>query len=162
LHEPTAREVRRMKRREVAQFMFPASHSRAEEYARRIEQTLPPELQRPDVRAGLVEAITNAILHGAFGIQRESEDVERYLDAIEDAERTRAGKTLIGVTVRAGKRGFDVIVNDFGPGFDWRRALRKIGRGLSILHEVFEDVRWNAGGNCVRLTIGEPEKRGGK
>lgn len=152
-----------MKRREVARFMFPATHSRAEEYAMRIERALPPELQRPDVRVGLVEALTNAILHGAFGIQRETEDVEPYLDAIDAAERTRAGRTVIGVTVWSGQKGVDVVVNDFGPGFDWRRALMKSGRGLSILHEVFDDVRWNAGGNCVRLTIGDGfEKRGGK
>jgi anti-sigma regulatory factor (Ser/Thr protein kinase) len=143
--------------------MFPASHSRAEEYALRIEKTLPPELQRADVRVGLVEALTNAILHGAFGIRREGEDIEMYLDAIDHAERTRAGRTVIGVTVCACDEGVDVIVNDFGPGFDWQRALPRSGRGLSILHEVFDDVRWNPGGNCVKLRIGEGcEKRGSK
>jgi anti-sigma regulatory factor (Ser/Thr protein kinase) len=155
----TAREVRRiMKRQSIARFMFPARHSRAEEYALRIEQALPPKLQRLEVRAGLVEALTNAILHGAFGIRRENEDIEVYLDAIEQAERQHAGKTVIGVTVAASEDRADVTVNDFGQGFDWRRAMKRSGRGLSILYEVFDSVRWNAGGNCVRLTISDDNK----
>lgn len=143
-----------MNRQPVARFVFPARHSRTEEYALCIERALPPELQRPDVRAGLVEALTNAILHGAFGIHTETDDVEHYLDAIDRAEQRLAGKTVIGVTVCAGDGKADVIVNDFGEGFDWRSipATRR-GRGLGILHEVFETVSWNPGGNCVRLTI---------
>ncbi|MCK6591533.1 MAG: hypothetical protein L6Q76_28605, partial [Polyangiaceae bacterium] len=112
-----------MKRQPIARFMFPARHSRAEEYALRIEQALPPKLQRLDVRAGLVEALTNAILHGAFGIRRENEDIERYLDAIDEAEKQHAGTSVIGVTVSASDDKADVTVNDFGQGFDWRRAM---------------------------------------
>jgi len=144
-----------MKRQSIARFMFPARHSRAEEYALRIEQALPPKLQRLDVRAGLVEALTNAILHGAFGIKRETEDIEMYLDAIEEAEKQHAGTTVIGVTVMTSDDKADVTVNDFGQGFDWRRAMKRSGRGLSILYEVFDSVHWNAGGNCVRLTIAD-------
>jgi anti-sigma regulatory factor (Ser/Thr protein kinase) len=142
-------------RQPVARFMFPARHSRAEEYALCVEQALPRELQRPDVRAGLVEALTNAILHGAFGIRHEGDDMERYLDAIERAELELAGTTVIGVTVCAGDGRADVIVNDFGEGFDWQRVRAGRGRGLGILHEVFDAVSWNPGGNCVRLTISE-------
>lgn len=163
LHELAYREVRRrMKRQSIARFMFPARHSRTEEYALRIEQALPPKLQRLEVRAGLVEALTNAILHGAFGIRRETEDIEMYLDAIEQAEKQHAGKTVIGVTVQASDDKADVTVNDFGQGFDWRTAMKRSGRGLSILHEVFDAVRWNAGGNCVCLTISDGEKRSGE
>lgn len=147
-----------LSRHPVARFVFPARHSSAEEYALCIERVLPSELQRPDVRAGLVEAITNAILHGAFGIQLDSsDDFETYLDAIERAEHKLAGKTLIGVLVCAGEGRADVIVSDFGEGFDWQRATVRCGRGLGILHEVFDSVSWNDGGNSVRLTIVDKE-----
>lgn len=148
-----------MDRQPVARFVFPARHSRAEEYALRVERALPAELQRPDVRAGLVEALTNAILHGAFGIRLESDNMEHYFDAIERAEQELAGTTVIGVTVCASEGRADVIVNDFGEGFDWRRARASRGRGLGILHEVFEAVSWNPGGNCVRLTITERNRK---
>lgn len=143
-----------MDRQPVARFVFPARHSRAEEYARRVESALPPDLQRTDVRAGIVEALTNAILHGAFGLERNDDDIERYLDAIEQAERELAGTAVIGVTVCAGDGGADVIVDDFGDGFDWEHALAARGRGLGILHEVFDAVSFSPGGSRVRLSIG--------
>lgn len=155
LHSGERREECQVERQPIARFMFPARHSRAEEYARRVERALPPGLRGPDVRAGLVEALTNAILHGVFGIAYNEGDLESYLDAIEQAELSLAGTSVIGVTVCAGEDGADVIVNDFGEGFDWKRARAYRGRGLGILNEVFEAVRWNQGGNCVRLTIGE-------
>lgn len=85
---------------------------------------------------GLREALANAILHGA----REDTAKEIWLEVTITPEMAT------------------IIVEDPGDGFDWREqpleppppdATR--GRGLAILRNCFETMRFNARGNRIQL-----------
>ncbi|MEO1340464.1 MAG: anti-sigma regulatory factor [Cyanobacteria bacterium J06635_13] len=104
---------------------------------------VPPEWQA-EVRLGLQEALVNAAKHG---------------------NKLDPNKTII-VTFSATSSEYSWVIIDQGNGFtDQCRCLNhqtspvqmlpvdeaENGRGLSILHEVFDDVHWNRDG--TRLTL---------
>jgi len=104
---------------------------------------VPPEWQA-EVRLGLQEALVNAAKHG------------NNLDP---------NKTII-VTFSATSREYSWVIIDQGSGFAKKHECLKDktspvqmlpveeaenGRGLSILHEVFDGVHWNRDG--TRLTL---------
>jgi serine/threonine-protein kinase RsbW len=104
---------------------------------------IPPDL-RDDVRLGLQEALVNASKHG------------NDLDP---------GKTVIVRFSVLGDR-YSWIISDQGTGFNPaptcecqietphlhdHHHVGECGRGLYILHQVFDEVRWNATGNELSL-----------
>ncbi|MBE9168852.1 anti-sigma regulatory factor [Pleurocapsales cyanobacterium LEGE 06147] len=102
---------------------------------------IPPEW-RPEVRLGLQEALVNAAKHG---------------------NKLDPSKTVIvQFTVTATE--YSWIISDEGMGFiphcDCHQAIKEHlppddadnGRGLCILHEVFDRVHWNREGTQLRLS----------
>jgi serine/threonine-protein kinase RsbW len=83
------------------------------------------------------EALNNAVLHGCDGDP----------DQLVDFEIQFSGKTLC------------LIIQDAGPGFDWRAIMREDlvdeekvnGRGLRIYSRYADRVVFNEPGNCVKL-----------
>lgn len=102
---------------------------------------IPEELQ-PEIRLGLQEALVNAAKHG------------NNLDA---------NKTIV-VQFSATKEGYIWIISDEGSGFcaaedipqnadcpDLPSEEAENGRGLCILHQIFDQVRWNYQGTQLTL-----------
>jgi anti-sigma regulatory factor (Ser/Thr protein kinase) len=129
---------------------LPARRDSVPEHAAAIEQAIPADLRGELVRIGLVEALMNAVVHGALGVQRTS-DLDLYLDTISELDHP--DPPTVSATVRVADGRCQVLIEDGGEGFDWRAASPRRGRGLSILREVFDDVTWNDRGNEVRLSL---------
>lgn len=100
---------------------------------------VPPEWQ-PDLRLGLQEALVNAAKHG------------NNLDPT---------KTVV-VKFSATKEGYCWVISNEGNGFtpkcncengrEFPPEEEEHGRGLCILHEVFDRVHWNSKGTQLRLS----------
>lgn len=129
-------------------FVFSATYADVDRAADQLVGALPEEDRSARVRIGVIEAIANAILHGALGVpaRGELEELPAFLESMEGYESSE-------VTLWAGVGDRVIAIYDGGPGFDWRSALRRPGRGLSIMRHVFGSVEWNEAGNCVRLHL---------
>ncbi len=115
----------------------------------------------------LQEALTNALVHGNYGIPSELK--ERDDDAFARALAERAAdpelSTLpVDVVVDYDGRRCRWIITDQGPGFDVAKVLGRLesdepdvllasGRGILIMRSFLDDVRYEEGGRRVILTL---------
>lgn len=130
-------------------------YSSIDESVDRVEALLPFSLRSDLVRAGIVEALGNSILHGTLCVDsalREVGELDAWLDHIEARERLLRDR-FVRVDVSLCGEGACVSFIDNGPGFDWRRAPARPGRGLSILRAAFSELRWNGTGNILSALI---------
>ncbi len=136
-------------------FVFRASYGGVDGVADELLEALPAGERTERVRIGVIEALANAILHGSLRVapRGELDDLPAFLDAMAEHESAE-------VTLWAGVGERVIAIYDGGPGFDWRSALRRPGRGLAIMKHVFGDVEWNEAGNCVRLHLAPLDERG--
>lgn len=100
-----------------------------------------PSRWRAEVRLGLQEALVNAAKHG------------NNLDPSKTIE----------VRFSVGADQFWWVISDQGPGFQPPHSCdraqdqhlpyheRECGRGLYILHQIFDTVQWNSQGTELRL-----------
>ncbi len=95
---------------------------------------------RLNLRVGLSEALSNAMLYG---------------NAADPAKQVR-------VEVVVSKSAITARITDQGPGFDpgtipdptAPENLRRCGgRGLFLMRQLMDEVRFNARGNCVTLVL---------
>jgi anti-sigma regulatory factor (Ser/Thr protein kinase) len=129
-------------------FVFRASYAGVDRLADQLLEALPEEERTARVRIGVVEALANAILHGALRVPARG-DLDELPAFLESMDRYESAE----VTLWAGVGDRVIEVYDGGPGFDWRVALRRPGRGLSIMRHVFGSLEWNEVGNAVRLHL---------
>ncbi|MDB9529875.1 anti-sigma regulatory factor [Oscillatoria sp. CS-180] len=99
-----------------------------------------PERWQPEVRLGLQEALVNAVKHG------------NNLDPHK----------VISVRYKTAGNQYWWIIEDEGHGFDIddccdsctdksNDSTRDCGRGLFILHQIFDEVKWARGGRELHL-----------
>lgn len=111
---------------------------------------VPPEF-RAEIRLGLQEALVNAAKHG---------------------NKLDPSKTIV-VRFNQTKAGFSWVISDQGCGFKsdcdcgpesegeiLPADEAENGRGLCILHQIFDQVHWNRQGTEIRLSkeIGKAER----
>lgn len=133
-----------------------AEYSALDAHIDAVVDVLPKWARSDEVRVGLGEALSNAIVHGALRVPpREEEDFERFLDDLLAAEARAAGATITVAVLAVGKRLLFAVA-DGGPGFDWKRARRRDRRGLGILDRAFAGVSWNARGNVLLASVERP------
>ncbi|MEB3122221.1 MAG: anti-sigma regulatory factor [Snowella sp.] len=105
---------------------------------------IPSEI-RYEIRLGLQEALVNAAKHG---------------------NKLDPSKSVV-VSFLVSKSGYSWVISDQGDGFTPKCACElhancatsllppeesENGRGLCILHQVFDQVQWNANGTQLRLS----------
>ena len=102
-----------------------------------------PERWQPEIRLGLQEALVNAVKHG------------NNLDPSK----------LISIRFSVTERFYSWVIANQGEGFNpptvsFNRCdeylpccEQECGRGMFILHQVFDEVRWNIEG--TELTLGK-------
>jgi len=113
----------------------------------------------------LQEAISNAIIHGHFGIEsglkEESwEDFQQLIEAKElqtefKSKQVQIKYSLLFPTYPA----ICIEVIDMGNGFDRDKlpdfkdstALLSSGRGLLIIHSFMDEISWNKVGNSIKM-----------
>lgn len=98
-----------------------------------------PETKVVDLKLGLTEAFANAIKYGL--------------------RKNPYGKIRLGYKIS--ESSFKISILDPGPGFNWQlynytsidevRFEDEGGRGIPLLHEIFDKVTWNPAGNQVGL-----------
>jgi len=114
----------------------------------------------------LAELYSNALEHGVLGLDsilkedplgfaRYYEERARRLKALREG-RIRLELSLLS---REGREAVQILVEDSGPGFDYRAWLGRearqtvaCGRGLTLLRSLCADVRWLGEGNRVVAT----------
>lgn len=101
-----------------------------------------PHRWRPEVRLGLQEALVNAVKHGNQLDQQKVISV-RYTVA--------QGRHWWVIADQGG--GFDPPCGCHEPPLEAEPAadVGDCGRGLYILHQVFDEVRWVSGGRELHL-----------
>ena len=118
------------------------------------------------VGVALDEALSNAVIHGNLQVdsairEQSSDGPMLYAQQI----RERRGQSpyrdrQVRVTARLSPREAIVVITDQGPGFDHRRApdptdpsqLEKAsGRGIFLMRNFMDEVRYNERGNEVTL-----------
>lgn len=111
----------------------------------------------------LIEALTNAIIHGNFEIDSriKEESWEAFEQMIHDREQSidYAEREVI-VRARINSQSLEFEIEDEGNGFDYQalpdftdpRNLSYSGRGLFLIHSFMDAVSWNDKGNIIYLT----------
>jgi len=102
-----------------------------------------PSFLEPEIRLGLQEALVNAAKHG---------------------NRLDPQKTVL-VEFCISNKGYSWVISDEGQGFSPQRCdcenhlaphlppdVSENGRGLCILHQVFDKVYWNSQGTKLHLS----------
>jgi len=89
-----------------------------------------------DILLGVREALTNAIRHGSN--QDPSKEITFSINLVQ--------------------RHIVIAVTDQGPGFDWQKVmqscsmnLEESGRGICILGQYFDELKFNSKGNSLEL-----------
>lgn len=131
--------------------VFRARYSSLDEWVSVVETHIPEWCRTDLVRAGIAEAMSNAIIHGALGITsalRDAGEFDAWL-AMVDARERDCGPSFVTVSIERAEEGVVLEVSDPGAGFPWKSEPARAGRGLSILIAAFDSVRWNDAGNTL-------------
>ena len=113
------------------------------------------------IQLGVQEALQNAADHGSKASKLTAAKGAKKLRRISSkiGKSANTGKIVVTASFRAGL--FSCSVEDQGPGFDWKDALKKSkapapasktrGRGVFLLTKIFDKVRYNPSGTKVTL-----------
>lgn len=114
----------------------------------------------------MTEAITNAIVHGSFGLDSAlKEEPGAFHKAIE-ARKSDPDYTSRVVDIRVRRHDDRCVwtVTDEGDGFDVEKALARLesddpmellasGRGMTIMKAFVDEVAWSKGGRQIQLSV---------
>ncbi len=141
----------------------------AEEISKRLVQNLPEKMNNTEVmsiRLGLREMLINAIEHGNLEITFEEKSLQiESGDYLLFIKKRQENSSYIGrkITVEFSLDGNSAVykIADEGKGFDHKNFIRKKkenksedlahGRGISMVLNIFDEVRYNKKGNQVLL-----------
>jgi len=114
------------------------------------------ESERLRVGIALGECLHNACFHGNLELDTDDPDFET-LKRQRRRELPWASRRIT-VTAEINRIRARFIIEDEGPGFDWRLAASEEssiassqGRGLRLMKSIMDDVSFNEAGNTVTL-----------
>jgi anti-sigma regulatory factor (Ser/Thr protein kinase) len=124
----------------------------------------------------LHEALTNSIIHGNLEVASHLKDANPELFSSTLAERVANpgyASRMVHIGILYDGHRCQWALTDEGPGFDYEAILNRpepteadfgavSGRGISLMRALVDDVRYEAGGRRVILTLYRtncPEKR---
>lgn len=134
------------------------------------------EAQSGRLFLALHEALSNSIVHGNLEVSSQLKEEDSALFARTLAERSAdpayASRT-VHISVAYNGQRCQWTLTDEGPGFDYEAILAReetggeeawavSGRGILLMRALLDEVRYEAGGRRVILTLGRsncPEKR---
>lgn len=122
------------------------------------------EALRTKVGMALMEALSNAIIHGNLEVSSElrDDDPADYYSLIEQRRKEKPYATRrVRCKALESRDRIDYIVEDEGPGFDHaalpdpaapENVVRVRGRGLMLIGTFMDEVEFNDAGNRIRMT----------
>lgn len=126
------------------------------------------EGMRTQVGVALMEAVSNAMIHGNLevGSTLKREDREGYERLIQErrVQTPYSGRRVRFEAVET-ESGVEYIIRDEGPGFDYtslpdptatENLLRISGRGIMLIRTFMDEVTFNESGNQIRLRKAAP------
>lgn len=122
-----------------------------------IMSKLPDSLDGAMIDVGMTEVVTNAVVHGALDISSDCriDDAERYLEsmgkAIADGLRVAVHETETSTNVRLSWDGAACPVEHRRAPEEELDPLQVSGRGMMIIYEVFDEVRWGDDGLSMEV-----------
>ncbi len=145
----------------ITRLQVRARYSSIYEEVALIEAHLPSQLTSPLTRLGLVEALSNSVLHGALQVGNQLRNdgrFEEWLEAVETAE-AQSPDALVHVCIGHGEDITTITMFDGGRGFDWRNTALRRGRGLQLIEQCFAAVRFNEAGNHIHIQLRHSAKK---
>ncbi|MBW1645027.1 MAG: ATP-binding protein [Deltaproteobacteria bacterium] len=125
-------------------------------------QTVARELDLSGIHMALHETVINAIEHGNLELSSRLKEKPDYLDLVARRAATPPyADRQVTVTMTMDPDAFTCEVADEGPGFDWRslpdprnpeNLFKPHGRGLILIANYFDEVKFNERGNTITLT----------
>ena len=109
----------------------------------------------------IIEALTNAIIHGNLEISSSLKDESFEIFSKEVEKRANDEKfknRKVYVKSYLDKKIFKIKIQDDGNGFNWRETLKNLeksniltsyGKGIKIIKNSFDEVFWNEKGNEI-------------
>ncbi len=132
------------------------------------------ESDRTHVGIALVEALSNAIIHGNLEVASElkSENREEFDRLIEQRRNDpRYSGRVVGCVARESPWRIEYVIKDEGRGFDAtslpdphlpENLLSLSGRGIMLMRTFMDEVTYNDTGNQVTLVKANPRNRDGR
>ena len=119
------------------------------------------EMNSPQLRACLYEAIMNGIVHGNLEIPSSLKKHSRELKKLVEEREALPEFANRQITIRCEftEKQFECEIQDEGPGFDFSNlpdiqdtaSLLIEGKGLQIIRYYMDEVSWNATGNAIKM-----------
>jgi len=110
----------------------------------------------------LVEAITNAVIHGNLGISSDlrEKDYEGFSTLISSREADpEFSEKSVEIYCKLSSTELIFEIQDQGEGFNWKNipvydplSLLEYGRGLLIIENTMDHLTWNDSGNRIIMT----------
>jgi CheY-like chemotaxis protein len=123
-----------------------------------------PKKQKFYTQLAIDEALSNAILHGNLSIKTKYSEGDKsgtrddiYIERLSHPEFA-AKKVFVDATVN--RDMLEVVIEDEGPGFnhgelpdptDSENVFRYHGRGIFVIKNIMDEVRYNEQGNRITL-----------
>jgi sigma-B regulation protein RsbU (phosphoserine phosphatase) len=131
------------------------------------ERVAPPWVERDRLRVGMLEAVTNAVVHGSLAVSSALRDgdgsLDAYLDAIDERSHEAAAATdRLHVAFEATADGCCFSLRWPGqacplavrtappPGLD---TLAASGLGLGLICDAFDRAVWSEDGRSLTLSL---------
>ncbi len=123
---------------------------------------------QPQITIGLIEALTNAVIHGNYGISSElREKKDGYVLMQKEIEQRRQlpeyQNRKVVIIRKLESQSVEFHISDEGNGFDITQIAdprvpenvgKKTGRGILMMQIYFDEVTYNSKGNAVTLRKG--------
>jgi len=120
------------------------------------------ETERLRVGIALEEALENAYFHGNLEVTSVAgDDLSQYAEVAAVRLRELPFRDRrIHLSTQINRQQAQFTITDDGPGFDFAAVLQSLdpvseeshpGRGITLMHSIMDEVRFNAAGNEVTL-----------
>lgn len=105
----------------------------------------------------LCEALSNAIIHGNLEINHgftTAENLERHYEKIYRAlKKEENASKQVTVVIKKQNEEVSFTIKDSGQGYDYKSISNHTGRGVKIIKEMADEIKFSDGGSQISATF---------